>query len=46
MDQPIRPIIEKLKNIKELTVVEKTFIVRAIMVSYFYEDLINISLSA
>lgn len=44
MNAHIKSIIEKLENIKELTVVEKAYIEKAIMVADFYEDLLDISI--
>lgn len=40
MNQHIKSIIEKLENITELTVVEKAYIEKAIMMVNYYEDLL------
>lgn len=44
MNQHIKTIIEKLENIKELTVLEKAYIEKAIIAVDFYEDLLDISI--
>lgn len=44
MNAHIKTIIEKLENITELTVIEKAYIEKAIMVADFYEDLLDISI--
>lgn len=44
MNQHIKTIIEKLENIKELTVLEKAYIEKAIIAVDYFEDLLDISL--